>query len=218
MRKTFVVALFSLLLIWIVSACDAILETQFYASDFMQEEISFKIKTTITTEFSKSDEAELTELLKATFPGAKNFRKVSNGYSEDLQFDYEADVVNAAKFTNSSSKGIFTFLIKRESDSSSSLGIIMDEDKYNQLNDEVADKFMGDVDLEDLKFSVDIINDLNRWVDVNVKSSYVNGDPIPFEKTYSIQRRENVKIIFSEVLKQALINEEVYYFSNIKVK
>lgn len=212
MRK---ITILSVAFLLILVGCDTSFVAKIYVSDFFSTNNVIHAKAVITTEFSKSKEKEVIAVLKQTFDGANNFRKETTGYSETIKFDYNIKIVEKSNFNNTANE-LFSFVFDRKSSNEASIGVKMNNTTFDSLNRTIKEEFYASIDLKDLKFVVELNNDTKEDVEISVKSSYLDGKPIPFELTKKLIGRDNVEIEFSEILKESLVSEDIYYFLNIK--
>ena len=207
-KFTFLLCLFLL----IAPACDTSLNVTLYTADVFDDSKALKTRATVTTEFSEDEEDQIIALLKENFTGAKNFRKEKVGYSEHLKFDYEMDIVDDQVKDKYVAKNLMTLVLTADSGGTIQLGVQLNKAKFDALNAQVSEDYYGDITMEDLKFRVDINNDMRDKIRITAKSCYINGEAIPFEKDFVLAKRDVVEVSFSEILKQSLLTGEVANF------
>lgn len=198
------------------AGCDSTFLTKFYVSDFFSAEGDVLAKSTITTEYSDGEEAKTESFLKEHFSGAGNFRTTKEDYTSTMKFDYNVPVIKSSKISSYNNNQLFTFVYDKPSESTAKLGILMNKSKFDDLNASMSDEFYGSIDMSELKFVVELNNDLKKDVLLTAKSCYVDGKAVPFEKSYTLSGRSTAEITLSQVFKDALESEEMFYFLEIK--
>ena len=109
-------------------------------------------------------------------------------------------------------KNLMTLVLTPDSGGTIQLGVQLNKAKFDALNAQVSEDYYGDITMEDLKFRVDINNDMWDKIRITAKSCYINGEAIPFEKDFVLAKRDVVEVSFSEILKQSLLTGEVANF------
>lgn len=205
-----------------LSGCNTIFSPEIYVSDLLalkNEEddivyISSILKLEVISKESYTENKDkITKILQKYFG---EISKVSYK-SENFKSFYEAELeVLSRKSLNRNplEGGIFGFRV-REDNSSIVLAISFNARLFKQLKDEIFNEFYQTVNTDDLEIKITLINDLRNNVKIVTQGVYLGGHPCPFGVSYTLKRREKIDIIFSNVLRDYLVNSEEVEFLSI---
>ena len=72
-----------------------------------------------------------------------------------------------------------------------------------------SERLYQSIELEEATIHVVLSNDLREALNVTVFSTYANNIPVPYEQTLSLERRDDLELKFSDVLRDSLgVSEE----------
>lgn len=76
-----------------------------------------------------------------------------------------------------------------------------EKDKYNQLNYTVKENTYQDIELKDFNISIEVQNDQNEPCVLIINFSYVNNEPVLYNKSFTIEKREKLDIDITNIFK-----------------
>lgn len=204
----------------VVAACDTMLDIRLYSSDLKalaQGKGSFDVYATLGTGYSDDNLDEVKSFLSDNFRGVKNFRTEKKDYSDILKLDYKLSVVKSTEL-DAVAQEVFALVVKPVDAKSYELGVWLNTPKFEVLNGEISEKFTSKVDMETMKIKVEFNNDMDQPVKTTWRAVFVNGEPVPMDKSYTLEKRDRQEIEFSDLLKMALEknNNEPMYFGKIE--
>lgn len=204
----------------LVAGCDTLLDVRLYSSDLKalsQGKGTLDVMATLGTGYSEDNLEDVKAFLGDNFRGAKNFRTEKKDYSDILKMDYKLAVARSTEL-DAVSQEVFALVVKPIDAKSYELGVWLNSPKFQTLNAQISEKFTSKVDLATMKIKVELNNDMDQAIKTTWRAVFVNGEPAPMDKTFSLEKRERQEIEFSDLLKLALEknNNEPLYFGKIE--
>lgn len=205
----------------LLTGCSALLSFELYSSDLQEmvdgKKSSLDVNAVIEMEYSESNYEEMKTLIAKYFRGAQNFRAEKQDYTDVLKADYKLPVIlsNAAY---SPTQDLIVLALKPVAGSKSyELGVAFNTALFKTMNEEAQAAFFSSVDMDDTNIKLEFNNDLPDTLRTTWKAVYVNGEPVPIEKSFAVARRGKLEIEFSEIFKKALeLNNEAIYFAKVE--
>ncbi|MFN3328180.1 MAG: hypothetical protein ACK40U_04875 [Fervidobacterium pennivorans] len=200
----FLVPMILLVFLVILTGCKADVVVEIYLSDlsdYAKGTVSQPVFTgTVEIELNSKDDYEkykdtLTAILRKYFVSVGNVSYKTNETSTESK--YVADVeINA-----DSSKLLFFSLSKDKV-----LLLNFNKVAFQKLNSDLKDKdIYYETTADELSFRFILINDLKKNVDLEIVGPvYVNNEPCPYTKKYTLKNREKLNIVFPDILRDYL--------------
>ncbi len=205
--KKLVLILTSLSLL--LAACDFDVTADLYMQDIMDaQELdeTLYINGTLSLEFSGDEEKQqqIVEILQDELNDVKNVREEERSYSTYLVVDYKIPLITAEEVEDiynhpNVQDNIFTFAV-----SANTLNVAFNKPRFDRLDTLLYDQFYQRLDFEDFTMSLRLQNDLREPVSVILYSVYANSVPVPYSETFTLERRDEVEIKFSDVLRDSV--------------
>ena len=193
----------------ILAACDFDVTADLYMQDVMDaQELgeTLHINGTLSLEFSGDEEKQqqIVEILQDELNDVKNVREEERSYSTYLVVDYKIPLITAEEVEDiynhpNVQDNIFTFAV-----SANTLNVAFNKPRFDRLDTLLYDQFYQRLDFEDFTMSLRLQNDLREPVSVILYSVYANSVPVPYSETFTLERRDEVEIKFSDVLRDSV--------------
>lgn len=190
-------------------ACSFELTTDMYIQDVMDvEEFGDTLYTNATLALESSSDAErkqqIISVLEEELREPANFREEERSYSTYLVVDYKIPIVAASEveaiYTLPEVRdNMFTFAVV-----SDALYVAFNKARFDNLDASLYEQFYQHLDFEDFTMNLYIRNDARDAVELTLYSVYANTVPVPYSHTIVLERRDDVGIRFSDVLKDSV--------------
>lgn len=208
MKKLFLLLVLASL---ILTACQFDVTADLYLQDVMDvQEAGETIFTnaTLALEIGGADEADkqqIVDILDAQLHQISNIREEERDYSTYLVVDYKIPIVYAESAEGIYSHAeignhIFTFALS----SDNSLYIAFNKPRFDALSDQLYEEFYRRLSFEDFSMRLYLQNDLRDTVDVTLYSVYANNIPLTYSSDFTLERRDEIEIRFSNVLRDSV--------------
>lgn len=205
MKKTLVFLLaISLLLV----ACNFDISADLYMQDIIDaQELGETLyaNATLAVEFSgdEEDRQQIVAILEEELNEVENIREEEKDYSTYLVVDYKIPLIAGEELEGIYShpevqNNIFTFAV-----TSNILNIVFNKARFDALDASLYDQFYQHLEFENFAMSLYLQNDLRTPVDLTFYSVYANNEPIPYQTTLTLDRRDEIEIKFSDVLRDS---------------
>lgn len=193
----------------LLAACSFDMTADLYMQDVMDaQELgeTLFINGTLSLEFSGDEEErqQIVDILQDELNDVENVREEERSYSTYLVVDYKIPLIAAGDVQDiyghpDVQDNIFTFAV-----SANTLNVAFNKPRFDQLDTLLYDQFYEHLDFEDFTMSLHLQNDLRDPVEVTLYSVYANNAPVPYSETFSLERRDEVEIRFSDVLRDSI--------------
>ena len=98
------------------------------------------------------------------------------------------------------SEDIFSMKAKHNDDENRlDLMLMVNKEKYKQLNDDLSNKFMSGIDPDEIKLNLIVRNEEKKPVKLVVWSCWLAGEPVPYTEYITIQRRKPIEVKPSKI-------------------
>jgi len=209
MKKGLLLLLFASL---VLSACEFHLTTELYLQDVIDvHDTSETIFTnaSLALEIGGADEEkkqQIIDILNAQLHEISNPREESRNYSTFLVVDYKipiiyADTVDGIYSHPEISDHIFTFALSADG----AIYIAFNKLRFDALSNQLYEEFYQRLSFEDFSMQLYLRNDLRESIDVTLYSVYANNAPIPYSNVFTLERRDEIEIKFSDVLRDSIV-------------
>ena len=208
-------------------SCEMSVTTEMYITDIInftknknkQEELflncSIDFEISSEDEYNKNPEKYINILNNAFLdvkdPVIKN-RDLSTYLSAKGKISFLKDIQKAQDIEKS-----LIYLTYDEDDKYIKVYFNIETDKYQQLNYTIKENTYQDIKMKDFNICIDLQNDRQEPCEITVYSSYVNNEPILYNKTFQINKRENLNIILSNIFKDySMLNGKECFIKILK--
>jgi len=206
-----------------LSGCKIHFSTEVYVSDLLalkngEEDIIYIPSTlklqVISEESYLESKDKITRILKKYFGELDRVSYESNNFESFYVAQLEVIAREGSGKGTPVEGGLFSFRV-REDNKNIVLAVRFNNRLFKQLENEFFKEFSQTVDTKELHLSITMINDLRNDVKLVAQGVYMGGYPCPFGASYTLKRREKIDIVFSDVLRDYLVNSEDVEFANI---
>ena len=206
-----------------LSGCKIHFSTEVYVSDLLalkngEEDIIYIPSTlklqVISEESYLESKDKITRILKKYFGELDRVSYESNNFESFYVAQLEVLARKSSAKGAPVEGGLFSFRV-REDNKNIVLAVRFNNRLFKQLENEFFKEFSQTVDTKELHLSITMINDLRNDVKLVAQGVYMGGYPCPFGASYTLKRREKIDIVFSDVLRDYLVNSEDVEFANI---
>lgn len=197
----------------VLAACNFEQTTDIYIQDILEVQDSGETiynNAVLAIEFSgdEEDKEEIADLLKQHLNEVSNIREEERNYSTYLLVDYKlplalADDTESAYRLPEVRGNMFTFVVIGDI-----LSIAFNSDRFKELDAALYKKYYQHLKFEDFTMRVFLHNDLRDPVSVTLYSVYVDNVPVPYSTTITAERRDELEVIFSDVLRDSAVTPE----------
>lgn len=205
----FLVATVALLLL---SSCEFNMSADFYmqdAIDVLETENTLYTNATFAFEFGgdEEDKQEAIDFLSARLYEADNFREETQDYQTYMLVDYKiplvyADAVETLLTNSNTQQSIFALAITKDGNILNTI-MVFNQKKFDELNTALYEQFYHRMEFEEATIVINLNNDLHESVEVTVFAAYVDNMPVPYSGTFLLERRDDIEIRLSDVLKDS---------------
>jgi len=210
-------------LVLLLAACNFDLTTDLYAQDIADvQESGETIYTNATLALEYGGDADrkqkIVDLLQQQLRQVGNIRDEERGYSTYLVVDHKLPLVYANDVTAAYTlpevrENMFTFVV-----TPGALNIAFNRNRFNALDATLYDQFYQHLEFENFTMSLFLRNDAREPLEVTFYSVYANGIPIPYNQTFTLDRRDDMEIKFSDVLRDSAITPDAAESAGITVR
>lgn len=208
MKKTLLLLMLVSLLL---AACEFDITTDLYLQDIMDVQETGEtlfVNATLALDFGGGDEErkqQVVDILEEQLYQIESVREEERNYSTYLVVDYKIPIVYAEDVEgiyNHDEVGnhIFTFALAADN----SLNVAFNTPRFEALSDQLYDEFYQELSFEDFSMHLYLRNDLRGSADVTLLSVYANSVPVPYSSTFTLERRDEIELKFSDVLRDSL--------------
>nr|PZN58537.1 MAG: hypothetical protein DIU68_01955 [Chloroflexota bacterium] len=193
-----------------LAACDVEQTTDIYLQDILDVQDSGETiynNAVLAIEFSgdEEDKEEIGDLLKQYLNDVSDIREEERNYSTYLLVNYKlpialADNTESAYRLPEVRGNIFTFVVIGDT-----LNIAFNNDRFKELDAALYKEYYRHLEFEDFTMRVFLHNDLRDPVSITLYSVYVNNMPVPYSATFTAERRDELEVIFSDVLRDSAV-------------
>lgn len=222
MKRGFLLLLLASLLL---AACQFDVTADLYLQDVIDvQEAGETILTnaTLALEIGGADEAEkqqIVAILNEQLHEVENVREEERDYSTYLVVDYKIPIIYADDvegiYSHSEIRNhIFTFALSADN----SLNLTFNKPRFDTLSDQLYEEFYQRLNFEDFSMRLYLQNDLRDDIDVTLYSVYANSVPLPYSSTFTLGRRDEIEIRFSDVLRDSVTTPQEMETTGIAVR
>lgn len=208
MKKNHLLRVVSILLCaLLVVCCSGSLLVTIYTSDVMAvaRQDGTILYTNATVIASGLQEEKDIEFLRNNLNSFSNDRVVKQDYGEALSFTIKIPVVNENYQESFDSSKDLLFLYTHEEGQQVDMYCKYNDELVATISDYLQTEHFQAFDWNELALSIRLENDLQDAVSVLAYSSFVNGEPFPLTATIDLKRRDAIEIVFSDVLRNAIV-------------
>ena len=95
---------------------------------------------------------------------------------------------------------IFSMKVKHNDDEKRlDLMLMVNKEKYKQLNDDLSSKFMSGFDPDEITVNLTVRNEEKKPVELVVWSCWLTGEPVPYTEYITVQRRKPIEVKPSKI-------------------
>jgi hypothetical protein len=147
-----------------------------------------------------------------------NPREEERDYTTFLVVDHKIPLVYASNVSDvyllpEVQDNIFTFAV-----TPNALNIAFNRSEYDQFDAALYDEMYQHLSFEDFTIRVNLRNDSRDPIEVTLYSVYADTTPIPYSSTVSLERRDELEIRFSDVMRDSVYTSEATEPSGIVVR
>lgn len=205
-----------ILLLLIISGCKFGIYSEIYLSDvyeFTQNPASkCSIFSTIKLEILSEDtyrenKDKITNILLNYFWEIDNVRFEKG----NLENYYVGDVDISFVRNKDESKTLVWLTVDKD-------GILymgFNKNAFEELSETVLTEFYQTLDIKDFNIEIVLVNDLKKDIVIEGQGVYINNKPMPFLNKVSVKNRQKIKIVFSNVLRDYMVDNEITPFVKI---
>lgn len=208
----------------LIAACDFSLSTDIYMQDVLDAQDngqSIYTNATVAFQYSSSDPAQkqqVVDLLEQQLNEVSNVHEETRDYGTYLVADFKIPLVYAVDVAAiyglpEIQTNMFTFAVTKDT-----ANVAFNRKKFDTLDSVLADKFYQHLDFKDFTMSLFLHNDARKSVDVTLYSSYADNAPVPYSQTFTLNRRDDLEVRFSDVLRDAIITPQDTETKDITVR
>lgn len=224
--KSFLLTVFLLLSMIFLQGCNLSLSPEIYVSDILDLKegksalitVPSIIKLQVISETSYIENRDRITMILQDY-----FGKVSRVSYEEKRFEsyYVAQVniplVKDQKQEKSLSYAMFLINILDDKEGVK-LVLTFNNSVFKSLKDRIYKEFSQTISTDTMSLDINLINDLKNNVTLEIQGVYIDQYPYPFRSKYTLDRKEKVNIVFSNVLKDYLIRSGSVEFAYLVIK
>lgn len=207
----------------VLAACSFDIATDLYMQDVMDaQELGEPVylNATLALEYSgdEEDKQEVLDILQEQLYQIDNIREEEKSYSTYLVVDYKIPLVPATELDGiynhaEVQRNIFAFAVV-----SDTLYIACNKARFDELDASLYEQFYQHLDFEDFTMSLILQNDLRETIEITLYSAYADGVPVPYSDTLTLERRDDIEIRFSDVLRDSVTTPQETEQTGIAVR
>jgi hypothetical protein len=222
-KRLLVVALVGLLL----SACSFDFSADLYMqdiADILETQEPIYTNAIFGFEFSgdEEDKQKAIQLLTTNLYEAENFREEDRDFQTFLLADYKIPLIYAATLEDIHAnpelqKHLLALAITRN-EGRLDVYAVFNQALFDRLDNQIYEESYQHLELAESSMRVFLINDSREAISATVAGMYVNNAPMPYEGTFSMERRDQIEIRFSDVLRDSFGVQLDTDTANIKIR
>ena len=193
-------------------------------ADILETQEPIYTNATFGFEFSgdEEDKQQAIDLLTANLYEAENFREEDRDFQTYLLADYKIPLVYAAAPedipTNPELQNhLFAFAITGN-EGTLDVYAVFNQALFDRLDNQIYEQAYQHIELAESSMRIFLINDSRESINAVIAAMYVNNAPVPYVGTYSLERRDQIEIRFSDVLRDSFGVQLETDSANIRIR
>jgi hypothetical protein len=188
----------------VITACGFDLDSTAYVVDIVNiNDTSAPLSANATIINSYIEEEEISEfetLLTHHLSNVENVRVEEIDYTPSGVAEFSIPMFGGDTFTGS--QDVFSIYVKHQN-GQALIYFVINQEKYDALDAEVYETQYQNLDLSQSTIKIEVVNDSGKDVIFHTSGVFVNGSPVPFDQSFTIEHRDSIELTLGDVLKES---------------